>query len=338
VLAGVPGNASYQCASQVPAAPAVTATDDCDGLVTVNFSETQSGDVCAGLTITRTWSAADTCGNAVTASQTITVVDTTPPPLATTATQVQSGSPVDVKDCAQVTLQGTVTITVLAEDACGAVGVPTVSLSNGTTGEQAVAAGTNPDGSFNFTWAVTEDTLAGTWTVAVTAADACGNATTVNFLLCVGRTITGTVHFETLATATYSVTRSVVLVATDGSGDVKGTWSVPVDFHNTNGVATGTFALAGVPPEVQSLSAKTAWHLRSKTALTFDLEGRAVASFNLRGGDLDGSNQVQIGDYDVLLFHWYTLDDVADINGDGQVQLLDYAIMKYYWFENGDPQ
>src|SRR5439155_476427 len=93
----------------------VTATDNCGGTVTPVLQETQSnpGSSCNNV-ITRTWTATDSCGNTATASQRITVNDTTrptlsgvpadptvqcltnvPPPAAVTATD-NCGGPVTV--------------------------------------------------------------------------------------------------------------------------------------------------------------------------------------------------------------------------------------------------
>src|SRR6185503_14006089 len=79
VLSGQPAaTATVQCLSDVPTAPTVMANDNCDGSVTVSFSENATGTDC-NKTITRTWSAVDTCGNPVSFTQTITVHDDTLP-------------------------------------------------------------------------------------------------------------------------------------------------------------------------------------------------------------------------------------------------------------------
>lgn len=77
-----PDGGTVQCIGDVPAAPIVTALDNCDGVVDVHFEEVQSnpGSSCKNV-ITRTWSAQDTCGNPVSCQQVITVNDTTKPDL-----------------------------------------------------------------------------------------------------------------------------------------------------------------------------------------------------------------------------------------------------------------
>jgi hypothetical protein len=81
-LHGVPQDATYECDS-IPYPPTVTATDNCDTeTIEVHFSETKTGgDGTNTYTLVRTWTAADECGNSASATQTITVIDTTAPTL-----------------------------------------------------------------------------------------------------------------------------------------------------------------------------------------------------------------------------------------------------------------
>ncbi len=78
VLVGVPADETVEC-DAIPAAPIVTATDNCSINLTVNYNET-IGTGCP-YTITRTWDVTDDCGNTTTATQTINVIDTTDPVL-----------------------------------------------------------------------------------------------------------------------------------------------------------------------------------------------------------------------------------------------------------------
>ena len=83
VLTGCPTeNPTVQCYADVPAAAIVTALDECDGAIAVNFEETQSNpESSCDNVITRTWTAIDKCGNDASCTQTITVDDTEAPVL-----------------------------------------------------------------------------------------------------------------------------------------------------------------------------------------------------------------------------------------------------------------
>ena len=75
-----PADVTVEC-DAVPPVGVATATDNCDGTVTVTYNgETRLNGSCADeYTLTRTWTAEDNCGNTSTCSQTITVQDNTPP-------------------------------------------------------------------------------------------------------------------------------------------------------------------------------------------------------------------------------------------------------------------
>lgn len=77
VISGTANNLTINCNSPVPAAPILSATDNC-GPATLNMVETTSGANC-GYTITRTWTATDNCGNTATRQQIVTVTDSSPP-------------------------------------------------------------------------------------------------------------------------------------------------------------------------------------------------------------------------------------------------------------------
>jgi choice-of-anchor A domain-containing protein len=72
-LSGVPANTTAQC-GVIPAAPAVTATDNFDANPVVTMTEVANGN-----TITRTWTATDASGNSSSATQVITVSSTAAP-------------------------------------------------------------------------------------------------------------------------------------------------------------------------------------------------------------------------------------------------------------------
>jgi hypothetical protein len=75
---GVPEDITVEC-DQVPSIPTPSATDNCCGATLSYFDRKTPGTCLHEYTITRTWSAVDSCGNKDTESQLITVIDNTPP-------------------------------------------------------------------------------------------------------------------------------------------------------------------------------------------------------------------------------------------------------------------
>jgi hypothetical protein len=158
VLSSTPGDMNLQCFTAVPAAPTITATDQCDTSVQVDFKQTESnpGSSCNNV-ITRTWTAKDDCGNEVSHTQKITVNDTTPPVLSATPGNLT------VQCLADVPAAPTIT----ANDACsGAVPV--------TPSEQQ----SNPGSSCN-------NVITRTWT----AKDSCNNEVKWTQLITVNDTL-----------------------------------------------------------------------------------------------------------------------------------------------------
>ena len=76
-MEGVPTDIAADC-DEIPTVPSVgdvTATDNCDDDIAVVFSEDIANNAC-GQIITRTWTAADACGNETVGIQVISVGDT----------------------------------------------------------------------------------------------------------------------------------------------------------------------------------------------------------------------------------------------------------------------
>ena len=91
VISGTPADITFACAGDVPVANAnaVTATDNCPGVVALTVADATAPGSCPNsFVITRTWTATDLCGNTATAVQTITVDDQVDP--------VISGTPADI--------------------------------------------------------------------------------------------------------------------------------------------------------------------------------------------------------------------------------------------------
>ncbi|WP_224483214.1 HYR-like domain-containing protein [Robertkochia aurantiaca] len=81
-LESLPDDIVISC-GEIPAAPVLTAFDDCSGNVEVNFNEIRSDNdnSCEEVIITRTWSASDCNGNTVTHTQQVTISDEEAPVL-----------------------------------------------------------------------------------------------------------------------------------------------------------------------------------------------------------------------------------------------------------------
>ena len=78
-----PEAATYQCLDEVPPASELTATDNCDGDITVVGTDSIDNTNPCEVIITRTWTFTDSCNNESSVSQIITVADTTAPTAAT---------------------------------------------------------------------------------------------------------------------------------------------------------------------------------------------------------------------------------------------------------------
>ncbi|WP_439151174.1 HYR-like domain-containing protein [Winogradskyella sp.] len=75
----LPGEITIEC-DAIPAAETITAIDNCSDSITVVFEESNTAGACDNeFVLVRIWTATDECGNAVSHTQTITVIDTTAP-------------------------------------------------------------------------------------------------------------------------------------------------------------------------------------------------------------------------------------------------------------------
>ena len=110
-----PADFTVECSDQIQYAPA-TATDNC-GTYSINSNEVIiPGDASGNYTIARTFMAMDDCGNMSTATQTITVVDTTAPSLTVPADYtVECSETITYADAYTSDFCGEVTISVTEE-------------------------------------------------------------------------------------------------------------------------------------------------------------------------------------------------------------------------------
>ena len=186
----LPADVTVSC-DAVPSAETLTASDNCDASVTVNFNEVITGqdDACPSeYTITRTWIVSDCAGNETTHTQVITVEDTIAPTFNETL-------PVDVTvSCDAVPSAETLT----ASDNCDAA--VTVTFSEVITGQDDSCP--------------SEYTITRTWIVS----DCAGNETTHTQVITVEDT-TAPIFNETLpvdvTVSCDAVPSAVTLTATD---------------------------------------------------------------------------------------------------------------------------
>ena len=150
--------------------------------------------------------------------------------------------------------------------------------------------------------------------------------------------VTGLVELENFVGAS----RDVVFVATAGLTGTNAlqTNLLTLTFTNAGSARQAAYSLTVLPNTIH-LSARSAGYLRKRLPLDF-ANGQATADFTgesrLRGGDIDGSNLVDVFDYFALAAAWYTLDPVADIDGSGLVDLEDYFLLSSNWYLQGDPE
>lgn len=256
-----------------------------------------------------------------------------------TATQPQPVTIVNVLNGTNTTLQGTVTIVFTASDAlAGLVGTPVLTLDDPGAGAPfALTVTEGPTGTFTATWSVTAATENGTWTGLITATDRADNVSTLPFTLVVNKNeISGQITLQSFV----GTTRSVRFVATNASGSVLRTWDVAL-----TGFVSGTtsYELTNVPAATANLSAKTNWSLRRRLAVAFDSDSQATVDFTgtagqVRAGDVNGSNSVNVQDFAIVRAAWFTTNAAADITGNGGVNNADYLALQANWFQAGDPQ
>jgi Cohesin domain len=80
VAPAAPANVTVQCADDIPPPVSLTATDNCNGSITVSPTAVITPGTCEDkFTMVRTWTFADVCGNQSSVSQTITVNDNIAP-------------------------------------------------------------------------------------------------------------------------------------------------------------------------------------------------------------------------------------------------------------------
>ncbi len=321
---------------------ALDSRDDVEGVTHLLFRPDPPDDPGA----VRTTLLADIAGNTIHPAKVDSAtiyVDGTPPLLDDSGiVAIQDQSPsgfVDVKDCANLVLDGTVLFAVESSDAlAGLDGAPAITLTNGTDTATATYLNETPYGVFNYSWDITPATPGGPWRATVTATDKSGNDTSRYLDLCLRTfSVTGLVELEGFRGTATAHSRTVTFAATGGAQTKIWTQSLT----NVTG-ATFAFALDDVPAATTHLSAKTNWNLRRRVPVTFDPNGIAAANLTgttkLPAGDISGDNRVTASDYIIFRNAWFTANTQADLNGDGTAQTLDYVLLRANWFAAGDAQ
>lgn len=243
-----PANASYSCASQVPAANAAqaSAADNCS-TPTVTVSETNNGGAgtpASPLVITRTYTATDGAGNSASATQTITVIDNTAPTVSAPAPTSASANANCLAPIPNV-IPGSA-----ASDNCGGA----VTLT------QSPAAGTLVG--------------AGPHTITVTATDTAGNSASATTTFTVNDTTppTVTAPAPTSASANASCLAPIpnVVAGSSASDTCGGTVTL------TQSPAAGT--LVGLGPHTITVTATDAAGNNNTATTTFTVNDTTAPS------------------------------------------------------------
>lgn len=166
-LTGVPADNTISCGDNL-SAPVVTANDVCDGALSVTFNQmsTKTGNpaTCGdyNYTLTRTWSATDNSGNAVSESMVLTVEDTEAPTDPVYSDNLGTG----VLGTDPINCSANVTLELVGLSDCAPFANITVTNNSPyATSGGADASGVYPEGPHNVNFIVT---------------DPCGNTTSYN--------------------------------------------------------------------------------------------------------------------------------------------------------------
>ncbi len=196
VLSAMPADVTVDCAANAPSDLGITATDSCDDMVNVTFTQSTAPACPGNGIITNTWLATDCAGNTTTHVQTVTIDDNTPPALSTTPANVTVDCAADVPGDSGITAtdncgetltvtfvqsavpacpgDGTVTNTWLATDCAGntTTHVQTVTIDDNTL---PILSATPVDVTVDCVANIPSDS-------GITATDNCGETLTVTFV------------------------------------------------------------------------------------------------------------------------------------------------------------
>ena len=300
---GVPGDlvVEFGTSTEPAATGRASAADTCSTVALSHSDEMTPGACAVRATILRTWTASDECGNRASATQTLTIVDTTAPALLL--------PPDAMVECGHSTLPAA-TGTATASDAGGILSV--------TYADRESAGGC--DGA---------RTILRTWT----AIDACGNASSAvqaiqaidstppdlaapaDVVLEVGRSTLPIDVGQASATdaclapiVTYS---DAPALAGDGTGIILRTWTAADACGNAT-QAVQTITLTGAPPPQLTLTVPSDRVVEAGSPTEPSATGTAVATGNCPGGAVVGyTDENSLGGCDgtgVIVRTWTAVD------------------------------
>ena len=274
-------------------------------------------------------------------SQLLVVDGTKPEILSFSAFQDQGVAPVDVFAATNVTLEGTVLISLEASDQLsGLIDEPILMLTHQISAAEltpVLIASSNTASSTIYSWAVIMDgaTETGVYDVSSIAQDRSGNmAVSAATLELVAPS--ATVELELQVPLSGSLNRQVTYSALSASMDELIQWQQNEEFINGSVVTE----LTSLPPDTAFIRVKAEKTLSRVQPVVFNASMHSLVNFtgtsNLLGGDLNEDNKVNVLDYFMVSSFWNTATDTADVDGDGQVNTIDYSVISFNWLLLGE--
>ncbi|MBC7607223.1 MAG: SprB repeat-containing protein, partial [Burkholderiales bacterium] len=288
IIAALPAPSTISC-SETPQFTQATATDACGSSFTLTSVDVTNPGACAGaFSITRTWTATDTCGNISTAFQTINVQDTTAPviawlpepstiscpatPVFAQATATDACGSLFTLTSADVTTPGacagsySVTRTWTATDACGNISHASQTINVQDTAAPVIAA--LPATSTISCPAAPQFTLA-------TATDACGSSFTLT---------SNDVTTPGACAGSYSVIRT--WTATDACGNISNA-SQTINVQDTTAPviaalpATATISCPASPEFTQATATDACGSTFTLTSADVTTQGTCAGAYSI---------------------------------------------------------
>lgn len=107
--------------------------------------------------------------------------------------------------------------------------------------------------------------------------------------------------------------------------------------YSVNPTTAGTWFTVTALRGTYDVAAKASHWLRSRIgSVSIGNDGVMNLDFSLMNGDVDGDNEVTVGDHSILSSQFGTPGPEADLNGDGEVDIGDYSILSSNFGAVGD--